>query len=58
MNEGKRKLKLGDKDEQRKLKCGFVGGYVKPSGRFWKRYFNKRVRKGGRYKRGNWWWLP
>jgi hypothetical protein len=27
---------------------------VKPSGRFWKRYFNKKVRNGLTHKRGNW----
>jgi hypothetical protein len=29
-------------------------GVVKPKGRFWKRWFNKRVRKGHKHKRGNW----
>lgn len=29
-------------------------GYVKPKGKFWKRLFNKRVRKGDTHKRNSW----
>ena len=29
--------------------------FVKPAGKFWKRYFNKKVRKGAEYKKSNWW---
>ena len=28
--------------------------FVKPSSKFWKRYFNKKVGKGLKHKRGNW----
>ena len=28
--------------------------FLKPSSKFWKRYFNKKVRKGLKHKRGNW----
>lgn len=51
MNENKHKLRLGDKSKGRQ---GFRSNYVKPSGKFWKRYFNKKVRKGEVHKRGNW----
>lgn len=34
---------------------GWMNGYVKPTGKFWKRFFNKKVRKGAIHKRGNWW---
>ena len=57
MNEDKYKIRLGKKKQ---LKNNAFGGlwfssYVKPTGKFWKRYFNKKVRKGKRHKRGNWW---
>ena len=29
--------------------------FIKPASKFWKRYFNKKVRKGEQYKKGNWW---
>jgi len=32
----------------------YLQGYVRPSSKFWKRYFNKRVRQGRKYKRDNW----
>ncbi len=35
-------------------KTGWQSGFVKPSGKFWKRYFNKRVRRGATHKRDNW----
>jgi len=50
MNEDKIKLKLG----ARKKGKTFISGFVKPSGKFWKRYFNKRVRQGKPHKRDNW----
>ncbi len=33
---------------------GWVSSIIKPSGKFWKRYFNKKVRKGASPKRTNW----
>ena len=49
MNEDKHKVKLGKKNS----KC-CKSYWVKPCGKFWKRLFNKRVRKGGDYKGSNW----
>lgn len=46
----KNKLKLGDINHD---KQGLRNGYVKPSGKFWKRRFNKRVRRGAVHKRDN-----
>lgn len=51
MNENKHKIQLGDKSRGDK---GLRNFYIKPSGKFWKRHFNKKVRKGARHKRGNW----
>lgn len=56
MNEDKYKLRLG---KRKILKDNAHGGlwfsyWVKPSGKFWKRYFNKKVRNGLPHKRGNW----
>lgn len=42
------RCKLGKKGSS------YVNGYVKPSGKFWKRLFNKRVRKGAIHKRNSW----
>jgi len=53
MNEDRIKIRLGKKGEMKRL-GGWSSYYIKPSGKFWKRYFNKRVRKGGNYKRDNW----
>ena len=53
MNENKHKIKLGAKGEQKRL-GGWFSGWVKPSGKLMKRYFNKKVRKGLTHKRGNW----
>lgn len=53
MNEDKLKIKLG-KRKQRKYLGWWHSYYVKPSGKFWKRYFNKKVRKGATHKRSNW----
>lgn len=49
----KEKLKLGKKGEMKRW-GGWISSYVKPSGKFWKRYFNKKVRQGKPHKRGNW----
>lgn len=55
MNEERHKIKLGDKSHGN---TGLLSYYVKPSGKFWKRVFNKRVRKrkiyNNVYRRGNW----
>jgi len=53
MNEDRRKLKLGKKKEM-KRHCGWVSYIIKPCSKFWKRYFNKKVRKGKEHKKGNW----
>ncbi len=53
MNENRRKLKIGKKKEM-KRHGGWVSAWIKPSGKFWKRFFNKRVRKGKDHKKGNW----
>lgn len=46
------KFKLGGMKGLQKF--GWLSAPVKPSSKFWKRLFNKRVRKGLQYKRGNW----
>jgi len=51
MNESKNKIILG---RRKQLRDGWVSNYIKPSGKFWKRYFNKKVRTGLQHKRGNW----
>jgi hypothetical protein len=53
MNEDRIKLRLGKKREFKRNQ-GWISSYIKPSGRFWKRFFNKKVRQGLQYKRGNW----
>ncbi len=50
-NEDRYKLRIGKKGELKRL--GWQSYYVKPSSKFWKRYFNKKVRSGSIYKRGN-----
>jgi hypothetical protein len=52
MNEDKHKLRLGKKGELHRN--GWQSYFVKPVGKFWKRYFNKKVRQGQSHKRGNW----
>lgn len=47
------KLRLGKKKEFKRC-GGWISSYIKPSGKFWKRYFNKKVRCGTPHKRGNW----
>ena len=37
-----------------KYEVPYISGYVKPTGKFWKRLFNKKVRQGGVHKRMNW----
>jgi hypothetical protein len=37
-----------------KRHCGWVSYIIKPCSKFWKRYFNKKVRKGKEHKKGNW----
>jgi len=46
-------FKLGNKNNNPRRK-GWVSDFVKPSGKFWKRYFNKRVRRGKVHKKDNW----
>lgn len=53
MNENKYKLRIGTKGE-RSRQGRWISGWIKPSGKFYKRLFNKKVRKGLRYRRGNW----
>jgi hypothetical protein len=52
MNEDLRKVKIGSKGEV--AKTPYQSYWIKPAGKFWKRFFNKKVRKGAEYKRGNW----
>lgn len=53
MNEDYYKIRLGKKKESKRSGL-WSSFYVKPSGKFWKRYFNKKVRHGQPHKRGNW----
>ena len=53
MNEDHNKLRMGTSAKGTQ-KFGWISYWVKPSGKYWKRYFNKKVRKGLRHKRGNW----
>lgn len=53
MNEDCGKIRLGKKKET-KRNGWWLSYYVKPTGKFWKRYFNKKVRNGKQHKRGNW----
>lgn len=46
-------LPLGRKGTRRDL-GGWASDHVRPRGRFWRRYFNKKVRKGGVHGRQNW----
>ena len=55
MNEQRLAVYIGNKRKTKlKTKQLWVSWWVKPAGKFWKRYFNKRVRKGKRHKRDNW----
>lgn len=51
MNEDIHKIRLGKKGELARF--GWSSYFVKPCGKFWKRYFNKRVRKGKVHKKDN-----
>lgn len=51
MNEDKNKVYLGNLS---KSSYTWQSGWVKPASKFWKRYFNKKVRNGQEHKRGNW----
>ena len=54
MNEENLKVNLGNKKKTQKRLNTFQSFFVKPSSKFWKRLFNKRVRKGEVYKSKNW----
>jgi hypothetical protein len=49
---------LGKKGAQKiymeKYGSPWLSDIVKPTGKFWKRYFNKKVRQGATHKRSNW----
>lgn len=53
MNEDQYKIRIGAKGEWKRHNC-WQSYWIKPKGKFWKRFFNKKVRKGERHKRGNW----
>ena len=53
MNEDKHKIRLGKKKEFRRHGV-WQSYFVKPSGKFWKRFFNKKIRKGENPKKGGW----
>ena len=55
MNEDKLKVYLGNK-KKTKINLNYSAQcyFVKPASKFWKRYFNKKVRNGGEYKKQNW----
>ena len=55
MNENKLKVYLGNAKKTEKLSYKWQSYFVRPTGKFWKRYFNKKVRKGAEYKKDNWW---
>ena len=56
MNENKLKVFIGNKKKTRdNLDYEAQSFWVKPAGKFWKRYFNKKVRKGAEHKKSNWW---
>lgn len=58
MNENKLKVFIGDLKKTKRNLDGYPAQsyFVKPSGKFWKRFFNKRVRKGAIHKKDNWWY--
>ena len=51
------RISFGAKKQMKKL-GGWRNGYLKPKGKYWKRYYNKRVRTGKAvHKRDNaFWW--
>ena len=56
MNENNLKVFIGNMKKTKDKVGLWQSYYVKPSGKFWKRYFNKRVRKGKIHKRDNFWY--
>ena len=56
MNENNLKVFIGNMKKTKDKVGLWQSYYVKPSGKFWKRYFNKRVRKGKIHKRDNYWY--
>ncbi len=52
-NVDKHKIRIGKKGELTRQGT-WQSYYIKPCGKFWKRFFNKKVRKGAVHKRGNW----
>jgi hypothetical protein len=55
MNEDKLKVRIGSTKNEFKRHETYQSYFVKPVGKFWKRFFNKKVRKGENYKQSNWW---
>lgn len=53
MNESKLKVKIGNLKE---TEYKYQSYFVKPASKFWKRLFNKRIRKGENHKKGGWWY--
>ena len=53
MNENKLKVRLGSKSKRNIKHQSY---WIKPSGKFWKRLMNKRVRQGATYKKINFWY--
>jgi hypothetical protein len=57
MNEDKLKIYIGNKRKTKKnLNYAHQSYFIKPASKFWKRYFNKKVRKGSEYKKIGWWY--
>ena len=56
MNENNLKVFIGNMKKTKDKVGLWQSYYVKPSGKFWKRYFNKRVRKGKIHNRDNFWY--
>lgn len=58
MNERRYVIPLGKKKKQKAMieifGMPYASGHIRPHGKFWKRFFNKKVRKGATHKRGNW----
>lgn len=46
------KIKLGKRKQLKET--GWLSAVVQPASKFWKRYFNKKVRKGAAHKKSNW----
>ena len=55
MNENKLKVFIGTRSKSKKL-LKYQSFQVKPSGKFWKRHFDKKVRKDAIRKKCNWWY--